>query len=54
MGADAKTQMKVDVTDAAAKRIATIVASEPGKIRTARFGRRRRLLGLFLQVRSGR
>ena len=31
MGADAKTQMKVDVTDAAAKRIAAIVAKEPGK-----------------------
>ena len=31
MGADAKTQMKVDVTDAAARRIAAIVAKEPGK-----------------------
>ena len=31
MGTDAKTGMKVDVTDAAAKRIATIVAGEPGK-----------------------
>ena len=31
MGADAKTSMKVDVTDAAANRIAKIVASEPGK-----------------------
>ena len=32
MGADAKTTMKVDVTDAAAKRVAKIVAGEPGKI----------------------
>jgi iron-sulfur cluster assembly accessory protein len=31
MGADAKTAMKVDMTDAAAKRIAKIVAGEPGK-----------------------
>ena len=32
MGQDAKTAMKgVDVTDAAAKRVAKIVASEPGK-----------------------
>ena len=31
MGADAKTTMKVEVTDAAAKRIAKIVAGEPGK-----------------------
>jgi iron-sulfur cluster assembly accessory protein len=31
MGADAKTGMKVDVTDAAAKRIAAIVAKEAGK-----------------------
>jgi iron-sulfur cluster assembly accessory protein len=31
MGADAKTAMKVEVTDAAAKRIAKIVAGEPGK-----------------------
>ena len=31
MGADAKTAMKVEMTDAAAKRIATIVAAEPGK-----------------------
>jgi iron-sulfur cluster assembly accessory protein len=31
MGADAKTQMKVDVTDAAASRIASIVARETGK-----------------------
>ncbi|CAI2934970.1 iron-sulfur cluster insertion protein ErpA [Aminobacter niigataensis] len=32
MGADAKTAMKVDMTEAAAKRIAKIVASDPGKI----------------------
>jgi iron-sulfur cluster assembly accessory protein len=33
MGTDAKTTMKnVDLTDAAAKRIAEIVAGEPGKI----------------------
>jgi iron-sulfur cluster assembly accessory protein len=32
MGADAKTAMKVEVTDAAASRIASIVAGEPGKI----------------------
>ena len=31
MGADAKTGMKVDMTDAAAKRIAAIVAKEAGK-----------------------
>lgn len=31
MGADAKSSMKVDVTEAAARRIATIVAKEPGK-----------------------
>lgn len=31
MGADAKTAMKVEMTDAAAKRIAKIVAGEPGK-----------------------
>jgi iron-sulfur cluster assembly accessory protein len=31
MGADVKTGMKVDVTDAAAKRIAAIVAKEAGK-----------------------
>jgi iron-sulfur cluster assembly accessory protein len=31
MGADVKTGMKVDVTDAAAKRIAAIVAGEAGK-----------------------
>jgi iron-sulfur cluster assembly accessory protein len=31
MGADAKTAMKVDLTDAAARRIAAILASEPGK-----------------------
>ena len=31
MGADAKTTMKIDVTDAAFKRIATIVAADPGK-----------------------
>ena len=31
MGADAKNAMKVEMTDAAAKRIARIVASEPGK-----------------------
>ena len=31
MGADAKTQMKVELTDAAAKRIAAIVAREAGK-----------------------
>jgi iron-sulfur cluster assembly accessory protein len=31
MGADAKTAMKIDVTDAAFKRIATIVAADPGK-----------------------
>ena len=31
MGADAKTTMKVEMTDAAAKRIARIVASDPGK-----------------------
>jgi iron-sulfur cluster assembly accessory protein len=32
VGADAKTTMKVDVTDAAANRVAKIVAGEPGKI----------------------
>lgn len=32
MGADAKTAMKVELTDAAAKRIAQILAREPGKI----------------------
>ncbi|MGC1273339.1 MAG: iron-sulfur cluster insertion protein ErpA [Planctomycetaceae bacterium] len=33
MGADAKTAMKgVDLSEAAAKRIASIVAAEPGKI----------------------
>jgi iron-sulfur cluster assembly accessory protein len=32
MGADAKTAMKVEVTDAAARRIAKIVAGDPGKI----------------------
>ncbi|OJU52052.1 MAG: heme biosynthesis protein HemY [Mesorhizobium sp. 61-13] len=32
MGADAKTAKKVDVTDAAFRRIAKIMASEPGKI----------------------
>ena len=31
MGADAKTGMKVEMTDAAARRIAAIVAKEPGK-----------------------
>ena len=31
MGADAKTGMKVDLTDAAASRIAAIVAKEAGK-----------------------
>lgn len=31
MGADAKTGMKVDMTAAAAKRIAAIMAKEPGK-----------------------
>lgn len=31
MGADAKTAMKVDVTQAAASRVAKIVAGEPGK-----------------------
>ena len=31
MGADAKSTMKVDVTDAAAKRVAKILAGEPGK-----------------------
>ncbi len=31
MGADAKTSMKVEMTDAAAKRIAAIVANQPGK-----------------------
>lgn len=31
MGADAKTSMKVEMTEAAAKRIAAIVAKEPGK-----------------------
>ncbi len=31
MGADAKTSMKVEMTDAAARRIAAIVAKEPGK-----------------------
>lgn len=31
MGADAKTAMKVEMTDAAAKRIAKIVAGDPGK-----------------------
>lgn len=32
MGADAKTAMKVEVTDAAARRIGKIVAAEQGKI----------------------
>lgn len=33
MGVDAKTEMKgIEVTDAAARRIATILAGEPGKI----------------------
>ncbi len=32
MGADAKTAMKVDVTDAAANRVAKIIAGEAGKI----------------------
>ncbi len=32
MGADAKTAMKVEVTEAAASRVAKIVAGEPGKI----------------------
>ncbi|MIL09985.1 iron-sulfur cluster insertion protein ErpA [Salmonella enterica subsp. enterica] len=31
MGADAKQGMKVEMTDAAAKRIAAIVAKDPGK-----------------------
>jgi iron-sulfur cluster assembly accessory protein len=31
MGADAKTDMKVEVTEAAAKRIAKILSTEPGK-----------------------
>jgi iron-sulfur cluster assembly accessory protein len=31
MGADAKTTMKVEITDAAAKRIAKIVANDPDK-----------------------
>jgi iron-sulfur cluster assembly accessory protein len=31
MGADAKTAMKVELTDAAAARIAKILAGEPGK-----------------------
>jgi len=31
MGADAKTAMKIEMTDAAARRIAKIVAGEPGK-----------------------
>ncbi|TIO52269.1 MAG: iron-sulfur cluster assembly accessory protein, partial [Mesorhizobium sp.] len=31
MGADAKTAMKVEMTEAAAKRIARILAGEPGK-----------------------
>ena len=31
MNADAKSAMKVEMTDAAAKRIAAIVAKEPGK-----------------------
>ena len=31
MGADAKTAMRVDLTEAAARRIAAIVAREPGK-----------------------
>ncbi len=31
MGTDAKTGMKVEVTDAAAKRISKILAAEPGK-----------------------
>jgi iron-sulfur cluster assembly accessory protein len=31
MGADAKTSMKVEMTEAAARRIAAIVAREPGK-----------------------
>jgi iron-sulfur cluster assembly accessory protein len=31
MGADAKTNMKVEITDAAAKRVAAIMSAEPGK-----------------------
>jgi len=31
MGADAKTAMKVEMTESAARRIASIVAAEPGK-----------------------
>ncbi len=31
MGADAKSSMKVEMTESAAKRIARIVAAEPGK-----------------------
>ena len=31
MGADAKTSMKVDMTESAARRISKIVAGEPGK-----------------------
>jgi iron-sulfur cluster assembly accessory protein len=31
MGADAKIAMKVEMTDSAARRIASIVAAEPGK-----------------------
>lgn len=31
MGADAKTAMKVDMTESAAKRISKIVSDEPGK-----------------------
>jgi iron-sulfur cluster assembly accessory protein len=32
MGADAKSSMKVEMTEAAAKRVAKILAGEPGKI----------------------
>ena len=32
MGADAKTAMRIEITDAAASRIASIVAAEPGKV----------------------
>ncbi|RWM30117.1 iron-sulfur cluster insertion protein ErpA [Mesorhizobium sp.] len=32
MGADAKTAMKVEMTEAAAKRIAGILSAEPGKM----------------------
>ena len=58
MGADAKTTMKsVELSDAAAKRIAYIVAKEPGKtaLRVAVEGAERaRKLELYFKTGSGK